>query len=256
MSRIEKSGGSGSGSSGNTIAEDRHRDEVIQDIGTKTSKRHPKLNCFFLLLAVLVAFVMWIAWMVAATGLFYIPVLSSVAFHKPEPIRVVSPGTSVEVLAESTFKSVLAQRLQAGRGKLTDRTIELSIPESSLTASIRKSLETTTIDFIDPSGAQVAILPDQQFEIFLPLKNGAQKTAVTARINIAANKGVMTLTLKDVYVGSFHAPRLLVGSLVESYVNTQLASINQSLGSYMEVDALTYKQGSVLMSGVFTVQLK
>ena len=237
-------------------AKDRLRDEVIQDVGEKKTKRHPRLNCFFLFLAFVLILAGWIAWCVAATGLFYIPVFSSVAFQKPEPIRVVTPGTSVEVLAESTFKSVLLQRLQSGGGKLLDRNIQLALPESSLTASVRKTLEGSVIGLIDPSAAQIAVLPDQQFELFIPLKNGTQKTAVTARFNIAANHGVMTLTLKDVFVGSFHAPLLLVGSLVESYVNNQLASINQSLGSYMEVDALSYKQGSVLLSGVFTVQLK
>ncbi len=246
MSRVEKT----------ESVQDRVRDEVVLDIRDKKSKRNFWSNCFFLLLAFVVGCFLWIGWIVASTGLYYIPVLSSLAFHKPEPIRVVASGTPVEVLAESTFKSVLAERLQSGGGKLTDRSIALTIPESSLTATIRNTFQNSSMALIDSSGVQVAVLPNQQFELFIPLKNEMQKTAAIAHISLTANQGVMNLVLKDVSVGSFHAPQFLIASLVQSYVNAQLSSINQALGSYMRVDALTYKQGSVILSGDFTVQLK
>lgn len=239
------------------------RDEVLLDITKEKSKQHPVFGCMLFFFACVIFVVAWVAWVIASTGLFFVPVFSSLAFHEPKPIRVVDVGVPVETLAESSFKSVLAERLQSENGKLTDRHISLTIPESSLTATLRQLLKQTPIDFVDQTRAQVAVLPDQQFELFIPLKNTRlpdgqekQKSAAIAHIALTANHGVIQLVLKDVTVGSFHAPQFVIASLVQSYVNAQLGSINQALGSYMEVDEITYKQGSVILSGNFTVQLK
>ena len=249
MSRIEKT-------ESKIEQEKMMRDEVIQEVKHRTKKSHPRMTCAGIVLIVLLCIASWMLWIIASTGLYTIPVFSLFAFHGPTPSRVIVPGTPVETLAENTFKSVLAQRLIRDGGKLTDRTISLEIPEASLTASMQKMIQGSSTPFLQVSGSQVVVLPNDQFEIFLPLANGANVTAVVADVTVMANHGVLSLVLKDVHVGLFHAPNWLVANVIQSTVNAELTSLNQSLGSYMEVDSLASKEGSVTLSGIFTVQVK
>lgn len=231
-------------------------DEVIEQLGDSKKKTHGRFSCFLILLACLVLFVGFIVWEIAATGLVNIPGVSSLAFSSPKPVRMVEAGMPVEQLSESVFKTTLAKRLQEGGGELTDRSITLALPESSLTASLQNELKRSLNANIDAYHAQIAVLPNQELELFLPLQTGDQKTALVVSVVLVAENGFFDLTLRDVRLGSFRAPSSLVALLIQPFVNRELTSLNQALGTYMHVDSLTTQDGVLNASGRFTVEIK
>ena len=232
------------------------RDEVVEPFGDhkkKTRKRFSCLGIFFIALVLLVGF---FAWEIAATGLVTVPVFSSVAFSEPIPVRVVKAGVMVEQLSESEFKKILMQRLRAGGGTLSDRSITLGLPESSLTATLQNILKQYPNTNIDASRAQIAVLPNQELELFVPLQVAGRKTVIIAHVLLVADKGLFDLKLLNVRLGSFKAPSMLVAALVQPFVNQQLVSLNHALSSYMHVDSLVTEEGVLTASGTFTVEVK
>lgn len=232
------------------------KDEIIEKFDDQKKKPHGRFTCVLIALVCFVLFASFILWEVAATGLVTIPVVSSVAFVHPKPVRVVEAGVPVEQLSESVFKTTLAKRLQAGGGMLSDRSILIAIPESSLTASLRKALKNFPDANLDASRAQIAVLPDQKLELFLPVRFNDRSSVLIAHISLVADQGLFDLRLLDVKLGSFRAPSMLVSSLIQPFVNRALTSLNQSLSSYMHVDSLKTEEGILNASGTFTVEVK
>lgn len=231
-------------------------DEVIEHFGDQKKKTHGRFSCLLIALLCFVLFVGFILWEVAATGLVTIPVFSSMAFSSSKPVRVIEAGIPVEQLSESVFKTTLAKRLQAGGGTLADRSILLAIPESSLTASLQNALKDFPDANMDASRAQIAVLPNQELELFLPVRWKNHSSAVIAHVSLVADQGLFVLRLLDVRLGSFRAPSMLVSSLIQPLVNRTLTSLNQSLSSYMHVDSLKTEEGLMNASGTFTVEIK
>ncbi|MCX6714612.1 MAG: hypothetical protein NTX72_02265 [Candidatus Uhrbacteria bacterium] len=249
MSRIEKTEEPPKTSS-------QMKDEVVERYGDQKKNTHGRFSCSMIVLACLVLFFCFLAWQVAATGLVTLPVFTSLAFENPKPVRVIQAGTPIEQLSESIFRTTLTKRLRASGGVLTDRSIALALPESSLTATLQNELKKTGETNVDATGAQIAVLPNQELELFIPVKTGDHTTDLLMHVSLIADQGLFDLKLLDVRLGSFHAPSVLVASLVQPFVNRELASLNQSLSSYMHVDALTTQDGVLNASGTFTVELK
>lgn len=232
------------------------KDEVVETFGDQKKKTHGRFSCLFIVLFCFVLLVGFLAWQVAATGLVTIPIFSTFAYSEVQPIRVIEPGVSVEKYSESFFKTTLLKRLQAGGGVLTDRSIVLALPESSLTTSLQNGLKQSGETRVVANQAQIAVLEGQELELFLPIQSNKNTTALTVRFSLRADKGIFTLNLLDVKIGSFRAPSVLVASFVQPFVNRELATLNKSLSSYMHVDSLTTQKGILSAAGTFTVQIQ
>lgn len=232
------------------------KDEVVETFGDQKKKTRGGFSCLMIALVCFVLFVGFLAWQVAATGLVNIPVFSTFAYSEAQPVRVIEPGVSVEQYSESYFKTTLLNRLQAGRGVLTDRSIVLALPESSLTTSLQNGLKQSGETRVVANRAQIAVLEGQELELFLPIYVNKNTTALTVRFSLHADQGVFVLNLLDVKLGSFRAPSMLVASLVQPFVNRELTTLNKALSSYMHVDSLTTQQGILSASGTFTVQIQ
>ena len=232
------------------------KDEVVEELYDKKKKTHGRFSCLGLFVIVFVFVIGFFAWQVAATGLVTIPVVSSLAFSEPKPVRFVTAGVTVEQLSETYFKTTLIKRLQAGSGSLMDRSVVLELPESSLTATLQNQLKKFAVKEIDVTHAQIVVMPNQELELFLPIRLQDHLTALTVHIALVAEKGIFDLKLLDVKLGSFHAPSFLIASIVQPFVNRELTSLNEALTSYMHVDSLVSKERSLTVSGTFTVQVK
>ncbi len=249
MSRVEKTEES------NTSLPKRN-DEVVEGLDDKKKKTRGRFfGCAFLFVSFLLVG-LFVAWQVAATGFVKIPVISSVAFSDPKPVHVVQGGISVEQLSESYFKTTIIKRLQAGGGELKDRTVELKLPETSLTTTLRNELSKSSFPFIDAKRAQIAVLDSQELEIYLPVLYKDQSTALSARIALRADQGSFGLDLLKVKIGSFEAPNALIASLIQPFVNRELVSLNQALSSYMQVNSIVTRDGFLDVAGTFTVQVQ
>ena len=230
------------------------QNEVIQDLTKKRPRRRG--SCLTIIAVFFVLVVVGLGWMIASTGLLRVPILSSIAFRTPVPTRHVSPGLPAEKFAASYFASTVAKRLQEGGGEFIDRTITLQVPESSLTATLQNALRGSSASFLDVNSAQIVVLPNEELELFIPVRTDAGLTALTARVSLVADQGKFNLSLKDVLVGSVDIPGYIVASSLQPFVNRELASLNQALSSYMHVDSLRTLNGALIATGSLTVQIK
>lgn len=232
------------------------KDEVVEVYSDKTTKRHWKSSCFMILLTFLFLLVGISAWMMAATGLISVPLFSQFAFSVPQPVHVVSPGISADQVAQTYFQTTVIKRLQAGGGELKDKSISLSLSENSLTSMLQNQLKLAGVDFIDSAKAQIAVLPNNELEVFLPVRWNQQSSAFIIKMKIIAEQGSFNLHVEQMMLGKMYVPSSLIAVFMESFVNRELATLNQALSSYIKVDSFKTDQGQLMISGIFTVEIK
>ncbi|MBI2475264.1 hypothetical protein HYV69_02435 [Candidatus Uhrbacteria bacterium] len=241
MSRIEK---------GSDVREElqQMKGEVIKEIGS-TKQRHPFRSCFAIFFILIVLFSTAIAWALASTGIVYIPVFTQFTYQKPEPGRLVSPGVPVEKVIEEQVLSKLA----AGS---VNEVISLSLSESSLTASLRDILENAADGFIDSSFSQVTISQDKGLTLFLPLENSKSGSAILFSIKANVKDGKIELVPEELKIGSLFIPDSLTNLFLRSIIQDRLANGNKMLESYVQIQDIEYKDGSVIVRGKIAAEIK
>ena len=218
-------------------------------------KRHPLVTCAMIFFAVLIFFIAAGLWVVAATGVVYIPAFSRVAYTKPEPLREVTAGVPVETYIQTLVTSELASRLQQGGGQLLDPVISVTLPENAITATVQSFSETYGDILIDIQQAQVAISEEIGIEVFLPIKNSSQETAVNIHLMIEVLDGDISIEVQDVWIGSLHVPDMLVSLAISSLINRNAAELNAQFGQYITLSEIDYQDGSVTLSGDLSVEI-
>lgn len=248
MSRIEK---------GKGVGEEfqQMKGEVIKEIASSKGG-HPRLTCSLIFLLVLMGFFCLIAWMIAATGLIRVPGFSSLAYQTPQPERLVSSGVPLEQVVNNQVKTTLMQRLQAGKGKLEDRSVDFRVTEESLTSSLRTLLEKSGDQTFKTSTVQVTVNPDTGFTFFLPLQNSDSHTAIQISIVAHVTDGTIELLPNFFSIGSLPISSSLIAFFLQPFLQTKLADLNQTVGSYVKLNAITYAQGQVNVTGTFAVEIK
>ena len=157
------------------------------------------------------------------------PLLTSLAYDAPQPIRSVEPGTPVEVFVEETLMSELTARLQSGNGEIQDRAVVLTISEESFTASLRSLLQESGIAILDASGAQLVVDPKIGVEFFVPFLDNPRDSAVTITLDVGVADGNVSITPTHLAVGSLNVPRLVISKLVAPLLQQQLEKLNEIL---------------------------
>lgn len=249
MARVEK----------NAELEERLQDvkgDVVREIRRRTRVHRPWFTCCLLLLAVLVGVGVWIAWTVAATGLVQVPVFSSLAYGMPSPLRPVTPGVPVETVLGETFTSTLTRRLYEGGGTLENRSIDVHLSESSLTASVRTFLERAGIDWIDGSQAQIAIEPDAGVELFVPLRVRDRQTSATLRFQLEAVDGNLVITPTQVAIGSARVPRFLIAIFLKPLLEAELGKLNEAMVGYAKISKIEVLPRELSITGELSVEIQ
>ncbi|MBI4714193.1 hypothetical protein HY771_03350 [Candidatus Uhrbacteria bacterium] len=241
MTRIEK---------GSEVKEElqQMKGEVIKEISS-TKKRHPFRNCTILIFIVIVGLLFAAVWAVASTGLVEVPVFSKFAFDKPEPERLVNPGVPIEKVLEEQVLS----KLKTGS---VNETISLTLTEESLTASLRSILESSADGLIDAGLSQVSISSDRGFTFFLPLSNSESGTALTLSVKANIKDGAVELIPEELKIGSLSVPDSFTALFLQSFVKDQLADANKILGSYVQIEEVEYKEGSVVVRGKVVAEVE
>jgi hypothetical protein len=240
MSRIEK---------GSEVKEElqQMKGEVIKEISS-TKKRHPFRNCTFLFFILIIGLFSVVAWAVASTGFVEIPVFSKFAYEKPEPERLVTPGVSIEKVIE---EQVLT-KLKTGS---KNETVSIALTEESLTASLRSILESSAGGLVDVSLSQVTISPDIGFTFFLPLESSESETALLISVKANIKDGAVELIPEVFKIGSLSIPNSFTALILQSLLKEQLADANKILGSYVQIEEVEYKEGSVVVSGKIVAEV-
>lgn len=207
--------------------------EIVSEVRRGTKPRG-KGTCALILLTLVLAGALWAAWAVASTGLVAVPVLTGLAYEKPEPSSRVEAGVPLEAF--------VASRLATSGGTF-------SIPESTLTTFVRDTLATSGQTLFDESGAQASVNGAHGIELYLPLRDNALQTAVVATVRFGAKDGALTIAVDDVSVGSWHAWSVLRDGVMVPALAAGLESVNQTIS-----DAHVTVVGVSEQAGMLVVQ--
>lgn len=230
--------------------------EVSSEVRRSTRRSRPWLTCSLIMLVVLLGICVWILWTLAATGLWKIPVFTAVAYDVPAPTRDVTPGVPAETVVEETFSTTLTRRLYEGGGTLTNRKIEITLSEASLTASLRSFLEQSNLDWIDTTHAQLVVDPEVGVELFVPFTNSELNTASTLRFVVEASEGNLIVTPTEVRVGSAKVPGFLVATFFKPFLVSELAKLNATLVGYATISSIEILPRELLIEGELAVEVE
>lgn len=215
---------------------------------------HSSLNCCLFLLAILLVTAGVVVWLLTAAGLITMPMISSWTYKTPVPIHEVVSGTSLEVYLSETFNDLLTERLQAGGGALIDRSVQVALPESSITASFRDLTVGINVPWFDFEKAQVAV-GDGGLEIFLPIAGAENENALILFLIPGAFDGLVTLESSQITLGNLTAPNWLSGSVLTPLMRQGLNPLNQLVGRYASIKEITISDGTLMISGDLTVEV-
>lgn len=224
---------------------------------TLKHKIHPLVTCAVIVFALIALIMAGIAWMVAATGFVSIPLFSRLAYEVPTPLRVVTPGVPIETYIQTEVSDVLVQRLYEGQGTLQETVVEVRLPEQAFTASLRSFSEQAASGLpLDFSTAQVALDPQKGAEIFLPIKNNPQQTAIRLNVYATVQNGGIVLEVKEASIGSLPLPMSLLNPVIHAIVERNLQSLYAELGSYLRLSDISYEEGFMVLKGELTVEIQ
>jgi hypothetical protein len=232
------------------------KEQVIQKKEPGTKSRKPWFTCLIILLVIFLLGASCLAWVVASTGLVSIPVFTNFAYAKPMPLREVAPGVPVETLLREQIAASLVQRFREGGRLLPSpkQTLEVSVPEDSLTATLRSKLEETPLEGLDISALQVTLEPDSGVEVFIPVEDSALQTAVVLFFDVIVKEGGIAVIPKDVFVGSAHVPSFLVAQFLTPLIEQRLAPLNEMIAGYLQISSADISSGKLLIKGTVSVE--
>ncbi len=233
----------------------------------------------------------WVLWIVAAMGVAPIPLFSRLAYRVPEPIRVTEAETALkmpfdpakldalqdfklkegeeptpeqleqfeQLFDEQALQDLFAQLDTLG-GSLTSNRFRFEITEGMLTATLRQAAavapKETSADapsLFDLSRAQIAISESRGFEVFLPLANNAERSALRVYLLARATEdGRLDLDIRDLWLGNFHFPKWFTEPFNQGLFRKAVAALSPELAKYAILERLEIKDGSVTLEGELT----
>ncbi|MFA4917549.1 MAG: hypothetical protein WC560_12885 [Syntrophales bacterium] len=214
-----------------------------------------KLGCGILFLAVFLVTIGFVTWILTASGVVTVPVVSTLVYKVPTPLHSVSTGVPLEAYVSEKFGSILTSRLQSGSGSINDRSIEISLPESSITTSFRTILTDNKIGFVDATTAQVAIDEKQGIEIFLPLVNSSNGNALRFFLKLGSKDSRLIIDNTQIKIGNLTVPSWLSNLLIELLMKQGLDSLNQEIGRYTSIEKIETISGALKIFGTLTVEI-
>lgn len=205
-----------------------------------------KIWAAFAILAIVLGLVAFALWTVAATGLVRVPLATNWAYERPLPSRVVGEGVPFETAAQQQIAAESVRRAYAGAD---GSGMALSISETTLTTELRDALETSGQSAVDASSAQVSVSEEGGVELFLPLRDNAQQTALTAVMSISVDgNGTPVAKAEDVSLGSWHVPGWLRDSVVNPAVKAAVDGAFQQLPDTVVLKSIRTQDGSVAVT--------
>jgi hypothetical protein len=217
------------------------------------------------------------------------------AYRAPEPIRVVEAEAALstpfdpakldalqdfelkegeepspeqlaqfeELFDEQALQDLFAQLDTLG-GSLTSNRFRFEITEGMLTATLRQSAlampkETSAEvpSLFDLSRAQIAISKNRGLEVFLPLADNDQRSAIRVYLLArAAEDGQLVLDIQDIWLGNFHFPKWFTEPFNQGLFRKAVAALSPELLKYAVLERLEVGEGSVTLTGELTAAFR
>ena len=100
--------------------------------------------------------------------------------------------------------------------------------------------------------SQVAVIDGHGVELFLPLANNAQRSALTIVTRLDLADGALTPVVTSFHLGRLPVSPKLMNAIVESSLKSALASFNAELAKVARIEAVAYQDGNVVVTGTLT----
>ena len=233
------------------------KENVVQKMKHQSKPRKHWFTCLMILFVLFLIGISYLAWTVASTGLVSIPVFTRFAYTQPVPLREVTPGVPVESVLREHIATSFVQRFRES-GRLlpsSNQTLEVSVSEASLTATLRTKLEESPLEGLEISALQVILEPDTGVQVFIPVEESDLQTAVVLFFDVMAKDGAIVVIPKEVFVGSLHVPPFLVNVFLTPLLKQRLAQVNQLIVGYGEISSLDISSGELLIKGTVSVEV-
>jgi len=205
-------------------------------------------SCGVIFAVVMIVIFFWGLWVVAATGLVEIPLMTRFAFTSPQPSHTVEiVSTSPESWIERGVLNQVMDKLTSSIEPFNSE-ISLTVPEGILTNLLRSSsvlIEDENVA-IAPGEGQVAVV-DEELEIFVPIKN--TETAITLALVPSIENDELDLSVESLYIGSLHIPNFIVKYLVNSALELGTDKISESIDNLITMSELRVTEKGLLIRG-------
>lgn len=165
-------------------------------------------NCFGIFFLLVVGGLGWGVWTLARTGVVTIPVVSTIAYHDPQPVQAVP----------DTLPSAATVALTGDR--------QVTITQETLTQLVRERFVGQSVNGITIQSAQVAITPDA-LELFLDLERPVNGVVTLGVVPTVQTDGQVHLNLQHAQLGLVSLPTGWAQWFIDRSLGTAL---NRSLG--------------------------
>lgn len=223
-------------------------------------------------------------WITAASGVVRIPILSSMAYAKHDPLRVVAPekGTGLELISPEMLKALeqgntnpealnamfseeQLAALTKQLGRLSNGApsghLNIDVSEGMLTGSLRQTASKTNATAesssqkekptFDLTRAQITVSKNQGIEVYLPFAENVQGSALRAYLRPSIVDESLRLDLTDLWIGNLHIPASWVGLFSREALDKALESAAPSLKQSFILSTLDVGEGNVHLEGTF-----
>ena len=200
------------------VGREKMKKEIIKEV-RHDEKRRKAINClgclflkliFFLVVALLVAFG------VAKTGLYEIPVLTNWLYHPGEPIRVVQP------LIGSDGEQVMRNAMARAEYNAAVNLFSVNLTEQELTTLVVEAAAKQGGE----SGFEIKLVQmtvsEEGIELFAVSPRSERDVTIKSLIRPVVTEGKMLLDVRTLEIGALSIPGSFV-SLVSKIVSGQLS---------------------------------
>ncbi len=212
-------------------------------------------GCCLVSLAFFAAVIFGGGWLVARTGLIYIPNWSERFYEKPDPVRRVVSERGAE-----SVKNALQNRIQTTIQKSLkpenldgNITFPLTLSEEELTVLIREGIKTSGNE-TQAEGAQVAVTSEYA-ELYIPLQADARVPGVAIlRFVPELQDGKLALAFVSFQVGEVPLPSVLGKTLLSAFGKTVLKEMEKSISEFGTLQSVALEEGELGLTLEVNVQ--
>lgn len=202
-----------------------------------TRKHHSKK---FLIIAFAIALMLLlgVAVLIAKTGVYRIPFLSSV-YHERPVTRVVS----ADAIEPRDLLNRVNDRLRSSVSTST-KDVKISITEQELTGALKGALQTSLKrPGVIVDGTQIVSLADG-LELIASVRTETMSVRMLAKAVPVVQDGRVKLEVKELYLGSLPVPPNSLAQMERLVIGSEIGSFEAKAGNYLLKDVVL-KDGSV-----------
>lgn len=206
-------------------------------MGLSSAKRHSKKWLLVVLLTI-VFVLMGIAILIAKTGVYQIPVLSTFYHERPLTRSINAPAIRPQVLLDRATEALQSATSTKG----ADVLVEFS--EQEITGALKGALQTSLKrPGVNVDQSQIVATPTG-LEVTAFVRNETMSVHLFAKIIPSVQNGRLVLDVKEVYLGDIPVPPSSLAQIERIVFGSEIGSFEARSGSY-GLKNVVLKDGSV-----------